>query len=470
MKQRTVWMISAGAALVMAAVPADGQGGSEPLTVVAVRFYSPARGTTTIDGVCELHLDAVASGPGPTVRYRVEVSVRDSTGLELQRNGWTREVPVAVARAPGATAVETFDFPAEPGRYQVVVRAIPETGAAVEQAVTVAAYHARPPISDLLLGTAARQAVTDTGAVGAGEIRRGSLVMQTAPVPRLTPGTPTLRYYAEVYPWQGASLEGQLSVAVLGSGGRALTRTTPRAVRFQQAGGVTEGSLDLTGLPDGEYQLQLSVRLGDSTLVEAAPFRMAPEAVAAAQAAAPAGPPNPFAGLSEAQLDSMYAPLVYLLKPQEQGVYDRLALEGKRRFLEQFWAARNAAPGGAAANQAMVRFYRAVDYANRTFKEGGAGQIPGWRTDRGRIYLRNGGWDEILRRPMASPAPYQVWKYTRGRPRYYVFVDRSGLGNYQLVATNDRNETGLPDWGQMMGVEDSTDVARFLGYANQGMQ
>lgn len=464
---RKVCMMPA-VALLMAASATGRQGGEQPLTVSAVRFYSPVRATTTIEGVCELRLEAVASGTGPVVRYRVDVSIRDSTGLELQRSGWSREVPAGVARANGATAVETFDFPAAPGRYQVVVRAIPEAGPAVERAILVQAYAGRPLLSDLLLATSARSAGTDTGAVAAGEIRRGSLVMRTAPVPHLSPTEATLSYYAEVYPWQGASLDGQLSVAVLGAGGQSVIRASPRAVRFLQAGGVTEGSLELAGLPVGEYRLELRVRLGDSTVVGEAPFVMGTLRAVAANPAPPADSlADAFDRANEVQLDSMYAPLVYVLEPREQQVYDQLSVDGKRRFLREFWAKRDSAHGAGGANREMARFYAAVDYANQAFREGGAGQVPGWRTDRGRVFLRNGRWDEILQRPVASPSPYVAWKYTRGRQRYYVFLDRSGLGHYQLIGTNDRHETGLPNWSEILGMGSYTDVARFLGLTTQ---
>ncbi len=455
------------AAVLVAVAPAGEQGGEQPLTVSTVRFYSPARATTTIEGVCELRMAAVAAGSAPMVRYQVLVSVRDSTGRELAQNSWSSEVPGEVARLPGATRVETFSFPAAAGRYQLLVRAVPETGPAVEQVVDVRAYAARPPLSDLLLADSA-WVDPDTGAAPAGEVRRGPVVMRTAPVPRLSPTSTTLTYYAEVYPWQGASLEGELVVAVLAAGGRTVIQSAPRPVRFEAAGGVTEGSLDLAGLPVGTYRLQLRVRLGDSTLVDEAAFAMA-EARAPVVVAAPSAPnpADPFANANEAQLDSMYAPLVYLLAPREQGIYNTLAVSGKRRFLAQFWAARDSSRG-TGGHPAMERFYAAVRYANQAFREGGAGQVPGWRTDRGRIFLRNGRWDDILRRPAASPLPYEVWKYTRGRPRWYLFLDRSGLGDYKLMATNDRREVGMPNWGSMFGTDDSLDVVRFIGTGAEG--
>src|SRR2546425_7059484 len=63
---------------------------------------------------------------------------------------------------------------------------------------------------------------------------------------------------------------------------------------------------------------------------------------AAIAAAAPAArPTDRFASLWEGQLDSLYAPLIYLMSEDEQGIYPSLTLEGKRSFLRKFWARRD---------------------------------------------------------------------------------------------------------------------------------
>jgi GWxTD domain-containing protein len=450
-----------------AAVPAVAmtarQSGPEPLDVSAVRFYSTASAATTIEGVCELRLGALSPGATPTVRYRLEVAVFDSAGLELQHNEFEREVPAELAKAQGATSVETFSVRTAPGRYRVRVRAIPETGSVVEGSTEVRAYRSRPAMSDLLLATAVRSVEGDTSPAEPGEVRRDGLFLRTAPLPHLSPVQASLMYYAEIYPWPGAATDGELRAVVFGGDGHRIVATAPRAVRIASEGSVTRGSLDLAGLPPGAYRLRLEVRLGDSTVAAEAPFAMG-EMSAVVAAARGATPPadDPFASASEAQLDSMYAPLAYLIEPGEQGVYGNLSLDGKRRYLREFWARRNPTPG-AATNPAMTRFYAAVDYANQVFREGGAGQIPGWRTDRGRIFLRYGHWDEILQRPMASPKPFEAWKYTRQRQRYYVFQDQSGVGHYVLIGTNDRREPGLQNWQQYLLPEDYQEVARFLG-------
>src|SRR5207302_6089931 len=122
-------------------------------------------------------------------------------------------------------------------------------------------------------------------------------------------------------------------------------------------------------------------------------------------------------------------PLVYLMTTNEQGVFSALSVEGKRTWLRQFWARRDPTPG-TARNEQQEDFYRRIAEANRRYREGGSSAVPGWRTDRGRIFIKYGPADEMLeRRQAGSTQPYEVWKYTRGRPLKYVFMDVTRFGN-----------------------------------------
>src|SRR5436190_20886783 len=101
-----MWMVVAAALLMTPA----GQGSDEALTVRAIRFFSPASATTTIEGVCEVRLPALLRGVGQASRYRVQITILDSAGLELQHSDWMRDVPASLAHAAGATIVESFAF------------------------------------------------------------------------------------------------------------------------------------------------------------------------------------------------------------------------------------------------------------------------------------------------------------------------------------------------------------------------
>jgi GWxTD domain-containing protein len=168
-----------------------------------------------------------------------------------------------------------------------------------------------------------------------------------------------------------------------------------------------------------------------------------------------------FADATEAQLDSLYGPLLYLMQADERGIYSTLTVGGKRDYLRRFWARRDPTPG-TPRNELEAEFYGRIAEANRKFREGGAAQIPGWRTDRGRIYVRYGAPDEMLRRPQPPGAlPYEAWKYTRQRLLKYCFVDLTRFGNYVLVWTNDRQEKSEPNWRQLLGYEAYEEVLRF---------
>jgi GWxTD domain-containing protein len=170
---------------------------------------------------------------------------------------------------------------------------------------------------------------------------------------------------------------------------------------------------------------------------------------------------DPFATASEATLDSLYGPLIQLMNADERGRYGSLAVEGKRSYLRQFWHRRDPTPE-TPRNEALESFYGRVATVNRMFREGGAAEIPGWRTDRGRIYLRYGAPDAVLSRPQpASSNPYEVWRYTRRRELKFVFFDMTRFGNYALIWTNDRFETSRPDWRLLLGPQAVEDVARF---------
>jgi len=173
------------------------------------------------------------------------------------------------------------------------------------------------------------------------------------------------------------------------------------------------------------------------------------------------GSPDRFSTLSEAQLDSLYGPLVYLMQPAERGIYPELPTSGKRDFLRHFWAQRNPTPG-KPKNTAEETFNARIADVNRKYREGGASEVPGWRTDRGRIYIVYGPPDEVLDRSQAgSTRPYQVWKYTKKKSRRFVFLDMTSVGHYELIWTDERREPSRPNWQELLGGEALDDVMRF---------
>jgi len=132
----------------------------------------------------------------------------------------------------------------------------------------------------------------------------------------------------------------------------------------------------------------------------------------------------------------------------------------RRRFLTDFWTRRDPSPG-TPQNEARERFYEGIAFANRNYRER---KVPGWKTDRGRVYVRNGAPDDVLRRPSESKAPpYEVWRYNRGKQRWYIFADLSnGFGSYRVMNSSDLTEPRRADWREIMTEEAVRDAGRFL--------
>jgi GWxTD domain-containing protein len=308
----------------------------------------------------------------------------------------------------------------------------------------------------LLLASDVREALgsSDTAARG-GEVRHGSLFFVTSGVPVLTPQSSKLSYYLELYPAAAESV--QVSARVVTESGAQVVAAPPVPVAIGAGGGFTHGVVDLAGLPPGSYRFELKVAGPDSAVTRSASFGMTGfETVAHAEAVLESNewPSN----LNEAQLDSAYEPLIYLMSAEEQGVYSSLSVEGKRKWLRQFWSRRDPS-AGTPGNEERDRFYSAIAEADRRYREGGASAIPGWRTDRGRVFIKYGAPDEVLERHMQTGvSPYEIWKYTRSRSLKYVFMDLTRFGNYKLIYTDDRREPSRPDWQELLGADGLKDL------------
>jgi GWxTD domain-containing protein len=428
------------------------------LSVSVVRSYRPASGQTVVDVFCRVPL-LVVSPIGTTGggAYRFGVSVRDSAGLELLSQNWQTPVREQMLRTRGASTAEHLTFAVRPGRYALTVTVTDSASGRVLHADAAAVGFAPTPgASDLLLAGDVRQAsgAGDTAARG-GEVRRGGLFLTTSGTPVLTPQSSKLAYYLELYPSQAESI--QVSARVLTEAGAPVVAAPAVPVSIGAGGGFTNGMVDLAGLPPGHYRFEVTASAPDSQITRSAAFGMTGfETVAQAEAVLES---NEWpASLSETQLDSAYEPLIYLMSASEQGVYSSLSVEGKRKWLRQFWARRDPSPG-SPRNEERDRFYAAITEADRRYREGGASAIPGWRTDRGRIFIKYGAPDEILERHVQTGvSPYEIWKYTRNRSLKYVFMDLTRFGNYKLIYTDDRREPSRPDWQDLLGADGLKDL------------
>jgi GWxTD domain-containing protein len=373
----------------------------------------------------------------------------------------------AAARQPGGMALEILDFPVTPGQYQIEVGVTDSaSGKKLTSTVTVEGFRSEPNVSDLLLAPMIRPAGASDTAPAPGEIRRGNLLITGAAEPRITPLKSKLFYLFETY--NVGEDSARLSISVTDTSGKAVLSTPPALRQLPAGGGMLTGSIDLAGLPPGAYGMDLTLQVGGQSAERSAPFTMAELAEtvtkeAERRTALRETDAGHFDEMAAAQLDSAAAPLVLIAKSGEMSPYKKdLSLQAKRRFLTQFWTQRDPTPR-TPQNEVREAFYRGIAYSDANFRERGSLSVPGWKTDRGRIYARIGQPDETLRRQaMGSAPPYEVWSYSRGKGRYYIFADLTGLGGFKLMSSNDVQEVGDPNWVRIMGVNAVEDIARYL--------
>ncbi len=142
----------------------------------------------------------------------------------------------------------------------------------------------------------------------------------------------------------------------------------------------------------------------------------------------------------------------WIITDEERAAFKQLSNDEEREnFIEAFWQRRDPTPD-TAENEFKEEHYRRIAYANEHFPAG----IPGWKTDRGRIYIVFGPADEIeshpsggsYQRPMeegggsTSTFPFETWRYRYlegiGQEVIIEFVDTCMCGDYHM--TIDRSE------------------------------
>ncbi len=144
--------------------------------------------------------------------------------------------------------------------------------------------------------------------------------------------------------------------------------------------------------------------------------------------------------------------VAYIISDQERAAFKQLSNDEERdNFIEAFWQRRDPTPD-TEENEYKEEHYRRIAYANEHFAAG----IPGWKTDRGRMYIMYGPADEIdshpsggsYERPMeegggeTSTFPFEDWRYRYiegiGQEVIIEFVDNCMCGDYHM--TLDRSE------------------------------
>jgi GWxTD domain-containing protein len=180
--------------------------------------------------------------------------------------------------------------------------------------------------------------------------------------------------------------------------------------------------------------------------------------------------------LKKAYKDWLDKDVAYIITDEERKAFKKLETDDEReRFIEEFWRRRDPDPD-TDENEFREEYYERIAYANEHYASG----IPGWKTDRGRIYITWGKPDETESHPSGgsynresyegggstSTYPFEKWFYRYlpgvGSGIEIEFVDPTGSGEYRIARNPDEKDALLhvPGAGLTLAEE--------MGLSNKG--
>ncbi|HEV2762741.1 MAG TPA: GWxTD domain-containing protein, partial [Pyrinomonadaceae bacterium] len=168
--------------------------------------------------------------------------------------------------------------------------------------------------------------------------------------------------------------------------------------------------------------------------------------------------------------------VTYIILDSERKAFKKLATDEEREaFIEDFWRKRDPDPD-TDENEYREEHYERIAYANQHFASG----VPGWKTDRGRIYIMYGPPHEKESHPMGgqydrpsyhgggstTTYPFEVWFYRHlpgvGSGIEIEFVDPTGSGEYRIARSPDEKDALLHVPGAGLTLSEQ------LGLSNKG--
>jgi GWxTD domain-containing protein len=187
--------------------------------------------------------------------------------------------------------------------------------------------------------------------------------------------------------------------------------------------------------------------------------------------------------LKKAYKDWLEKDVTYVITDEERKAFKKLATDDEReRFIEEFWRRRDPDPD-TDENEFKEEYYERIAYANEHFASG----IPGWKSDRGRIWIMYGKPDERETHPMGgnydrpsyegggntTTYPFEIWFYRYlagvGSGVEIEFVDPTGSGEYRIARNPNEKDALLmvPGGGltlsEQLGLSDKADRVSGLG-------
>lgn len=360
-----------------------------------------------------------------TGEYEVVIRVRDNKGRQVDSFTRTREIVTsdeARTRSRSDFRTNQVSFLLDPGKYKVEFILRDKNSSVTlsrELEFKLKSFLSKKPrLSDVEFLRTASQGTGDSSVFS-----KGDLIV----VPSVTrdyvsrEGANGLLYYLEVYRGSDSTNSVFVETAVRRRWGSLVYRdsitidlTSPVSRQLRE--------MSMDTLAPGDYELELTLRGRRHKKLDQ---KSTTFSIAWTQDA-----------LLRNDYNSTLDLIALIAEPHEVKELSRLKTYRERLDgLNDFWLRHDPSPG-SVENEIKSEFFRRVRLANRSFM---FMRRPGWRTDRGRVYIKHGEPDEIDDYPFSPNShPYQEWHYYHGgRYRKFTFLDENEDGDYRLIYPYD---------------------------------
>ncbi|MDE3057649.1 MAG: GWxTD domain-containing protein [Bacteroidota bacterium] len=263
-------------------------------------------------------------------------------------------------------------------------------------------------------------------------------------------GQPVLFYYTELYNLlTNRSKNYYTKISVVNSLGNEVISQERTKQRVHESS-VEVGTINVNKLRTGAYTLTFSATDSIDATVASASKRffvynssLPMEDVSSGAGGSVMG--SEYAAMSENELDNEFNEARYIATRDEIGQYSKLkGADAKRKMLYEFWKKRDPDPS-TSVNEEKVEYMKRLTYVNEAYK---TAYKPGWKTDRGRVYIVYGPPDEVDRHANEiDMKPYEIWRYNSIQGGVeFDFGDRTGFSDYILLNSTDRDELHDDSW------------------------
>jgi GWxTD domain-containing protein len=181
-------------------------------------------------------------------------------------------------------------------------------------------------------------------------------------------------------------------------------------------------------------------------------------------------------GLNQPYFDWLTQDVPYIISPDERAAFLQVIKDDDHElFIEQFWQRRNPDPD-SQDNTFKAEHYRRIVYSNEHFS---TGSTPGWKTDRGRVYIQWGQPDQIESNEPGVAGHFETWRYRYlegvGENVAVGFADPDLTADYRLEFppqlakhrfepddVNETNASPCTDCNEMLSTPKAEDNSGFI--------